>query len=200
MSSETLSVLLRPKVSRPGCTACAARRSLSSHARPAAGCVCLFQCSPPVHHAAVTNLLFLDDVDILRDPAVASSSSPQPAHQSSFTLRSPSHTSRAQSPTNDITSSLPTHKPPMSHYLSSLSAAGVETVRASSALVTASRDATIRVWNMSEERMDCSAVLEGHTEWVQDMLMLKDNRTRQHHCRRNSSSQQRLCCPAPYRC
>ena len=140
MSSETLSLLLRP------------------------------QCSPAAHHAAVTSMLFLDDVELLRDRAHTSRPAPLPAS---------ADPSRAQSHSNDVSASLPDNTTSASSWLAALSQPGPDVHRPARSLVTASRDATIRVWQLQEDGAEavCCGVLEGHTEWVSDLCLLGDSRS-----------------------
>ncbi len=128
MSGETVSLLLRP------------------------------QCLPAAHHAAVTSVLFLDDVELLRD------CSPQSAvsQVSSF----------------EGGAALPDNTTTTSSWLAALSQPGSTVHRPARSLVTASRDATIRLWHVREEEEEgagvrCCGVLEGHTEWVSDLCLLQ---------------------------
>ena len=138
MSSETVSLLLRP------------------------------QCSPAAHHAAVTSLLFLEDVELLEDRSLLSPSLSPP--YAADTARVQSHTF------------LPRNTTTASSWLASLSQPGPSIHRPARSLVTASRDATIRLWHVREEEeegagVQCCGVLEGHTEWVSDLCLLGDRRT-----------------------
>ena len=131
MSSETVSLLLRP------------------------------QCSPAAHHAAVTSFLFLDDVELLLDHSLAS---PSRVQQHNTLSDATNHTTTTSS------------------WLASLSQPGSSTHRPARSIITASRDATIRLWNVREEEeegggVQCCGVLEGHTEWVSDLCLLNDQRT-----------------------
>ena len=142
MSSETLSLLLRP------------------------------QCSPAAHHAAVTAFLFLDGVELLQDRSLLSSSP---------VLSAPAPPVRAHSNTFDV-SALPSNTTTASSWIAALSQSGPSVHRPARSIVTASRDATIRLWHVREEEQEgagvqCCGVLEGHTEWVSDLCLLNDSRT-----------------------
>ena len=116
----------------------------------------------------MTGFVLLEDCEVLYDPHVV-------AQQATVLPSSPSSPRR-------ITSSepLPTYNPrPSLHSsVSSLSSRGPTTLRTSSALITSSRDATLRVWDLSRPSHPlCTGVLEGHTEWISDVMALKDRRT-----------------------
>ena len=143
MSSETVSLLLRP------------------------------QCSPAAHHAAVTSMLFLDDVELLRDR------SQQP---SSRVLPHTAEQSRAKSHAVDESAELLNSATTASSWLAALSQSGPSVHRPARSLVTAARDATVRLWHVREEEEEgagvaCCGLLEGHTEWISDLCLLGDKRT-----------------------
>ena len=131
------------------------------------------QCTPAAHHAAVTAIVFLDDVELLHDRSLLSHSPVLPLS---------AEQSRAVSNTFDVSAALPNNTTTASSWLAALSQVGPTVRRPARSLITASRDAIIRLWHVREEEeegagVQCCGVLEGHTEWVSDLCLLGDQRT-----------------------
>ena len=115
----------------------------------------------------MTGFVLLDDVEIINDPSINPSLYP--------ILPFPPPSQRVTS--NDPPPTY-TRRPSLHSSVVSLTSHGPTTLRASTALITSSRDACLRVWDLTTpSQPTCTGLLEGHTEWISSILALHDQRT-----------------------